>query len=340
MNKFFCVILSVLCLVFIAAECGAAERIALMLEGADPAAVPNGFNGQCAEGLQMAQSRYGRRLQTKIYNALADRAAIEPLLREASAASDLVIVTSARYVPALTAVKDEFPDCRYIVFDCDVPGVTAIQFREEEGAFLAGALAALMTRETDVERINGAAKIGIIIGEDVPPTQRLLLGYRAGAWYVSPEVEVLREFTGSFRDASAVEAAARRLSEAGSDVIFCAAGTASTGAIIHAPERGYWCIGVDVELEHEFPNSVLASVVKRSSLVVAKVIENYISGELPDGSFPLGLEYGCIDLSTWTREAKMNIPIEVQDEIDDIAEKIKSGLIIINGDDFGGIKAD
>lgn len=328
-------------LMFAAGACGAAERIALMLEGGDPANMPLGFNSQCLNGFEAARDRYGRRIQTRVYNALSDAAALEPLLREAASESDLVIVTSARYVPALSKVKDEFPECSFVAFDCDMPGVTTVLFREEEGGFLAGALAAMMTRAKDYERINDRSVIGIIIGEDVPPTERYLLGYRAGAWYVAPDVEVICERTGSFVSAHLASVAAGRLQRAGADVIFCAAGPSSTGAIMHAEERGYWCIGVNVELEGEFPQAVLASVVKRSALVVSKIIEYYMNGELPEkGGVSLGLAFGCIDLSTWTREAKMNIPVDVREEIDDIAEKIKAGLIVINGGDFGGITAD
>lgn len=340
-KKFLCFVFSLMLLTISAGASCAVERVALLLEGGDHEAMPNGFNGQCVNGLELASQRYARRIQTKVYNALRDRSALEPLLRSAASESDLVIITSARYVPALSEIKEEFPECRFVAFDCDLPGVTTIQFKEEEGAFLAGALAALLTRETEMERINGEAKIGIIIGEDVPPTKRYLLGYRAGAWYISPEVEVLCEYTGSFTNGPLTEAAASKLRNDGANVIFCAVGPSSTAAVINAESRGYWCIGVDVELEQEFPDAVLASVVKRSGLVVSKIVEYYMNGELPEGGIvPLGLEYGCIDLSTWTREAKVNIPVEVREEIDEIADKIKDGLIVINGKDFGAINAD
>lgn len=332
--------LSALIIVFSAGGCLAAERIALMLEGADPVAMPNSFNGICCSGLEMARERYGRKIQTEVYNAYGDAALLEPLLREASSESDLVIITSSLYVPALRAVKDEFPDCTYVVFDSrGMEGVTNIVFREEEGGFLAGVLAAMMTGEKDMARINGDFVIGIILGEDVPPARRFKLGYRAGSWYTSPGVEVLCEYTGSFTDASKVAAAARKLSRGGADVIFCAAGPASLSAIKDAVSGGWWCIGVDSELETEFPDAVLASVVKRSGHVVARVIENYMDGKLPKDSFSIGLAEGCMDISTWTRESKMNVPVEIRDKIDEIAEKIKNGLIVINEKSYGGVSA-
>ncbi len=341
MKRIFCVFVLLLIAVLCTDSCGAEERIALMLEGADQKALPNSFNGLCYSGLQQARERYGKKIQTKVYNSYGDDNIIAPLLRSASSESDLVIITSALYIPALKEMKNDFPNCSYVVFDSrDIEGVTNIVFREEEGGFLAGALAALMTQQSGFERINDEKVIGIILGEKVPPAQRFYLGYKAGAWYISPEVEVLCEYTGSFTDGSKVEAAAAKLSGMGADVIFCAAGPASNGAIRNAERGGYWCIGVDSELETEFPDAVLASVVKRSGLVVTKAIESYMNGSLPEDSFSVGLAEGCMDISTWTREAKMNIPIDVREDIDEIAEKIKDGLIVINEQSYNGITAN
>ena len=210
---------------FCAGSCGAAERVALMLEGADPKALPNSFNGLCYSGLEKARERYGRKIQTKVYNSYGDDNILAPLLRSASSESDLVIITSALYIPALKEMKKDFPECSYIVFDSrDIKGVTNIIFREEEGGIDIRIVAAMMTRQSGIERINDELVVGIILGEKVPPAQRFHLGYKAGSWYASPEVEVLCEYTGSFVDGSRVEAAAAKLSAKGADVIFCAAG--------------------------------------------------------------------------------------------------------------------
>ena len=96
---------------FCAGSCGAAERVALMLEGADPKALPNSFNGLCYSGLEKARERYGRRIQTKVYNSYGDDNILAPLLRSASSESDLVIITSALYIPALKEMKKDFPEC-------------------------------------------------------------------------------------------------------------------------------------------------------------------------------------------------------------------------------------
>lgn len=327
---------------FAADGCIAAEKVALMLDGADPQAAPLGFNALCIDGLDRARKRYGKKIETGIYNARDDKSALEPLLRKAASSSDLVIVTSASYIPALEKIKKEFPGCAYVLFDDKgAEGIIGVVFREEEGGFMAGALAAMMTAAGECERINGARVIGIILGEDVPPTRRLELGYRAGARYISPGVRVICEYTGSFTDSAKAAEAAGKMTSLGADVIFCAAGQASSEVINGAEAGGFWCIGADSELEKEYPRAVLASVVKRSALVVMRTIERYMEDAPPaGGSISLGLAEGCVDLSTWTREAKNGIPADVREKIDEIAEKLRDGLIVIDARSYGGVGAD
>ena len=110
-----------------------------------------------------------KKLSTKYYNALDDNTKLLPLLKEAAAASDLVIITSVAYIKYLPEVMREYPACSFLTFDTNnLDGVTEIVFREEEGSFLAEALAAIMTTREDVERINDEKKIGIILGKKSP----------------------------------------------------------------------------------------------------------------------------------------------------------------------------
>lgn len=322
-------------------ECAAfaaPKRIALMLEGSDTASA-SGFNWLCLEGMRNAQVRFGsKKVSTKYYNALDDKDKLLPLLREAAASSDLVIITSAAYISYLPEVMREYPACSFLTFDTNnTEGVTEIVFREEEGGFLAGALAAMMTVRDDTARINADKKIGIILGEAVPPVERFKRGFIAGSWYIDPGVEVLYEYTHDFSDRAKAARAAMQLKRAGADVIFCVSGAAGVGAIERAKEGGYWTIGVDTELESDFPEMVLTSVVKRSGHVIYKVIESFVQGQLPKDRFSLGLHEECIDISTWTREAKINIPIDVRKRVDELEEKMSSGLIKIKETNYQGI---
>lgn len=128
-----------------------------------------------------------------------------------------------------------------------------------------------------------------------------------------------------------------KLKNAGADIIFCVNGAAGIGAIERAKEGGYWTIGVDTELESEYPEMVLTSVVKRSGHVIYKVIENFVQNKLPRDRFSLGLKEDCIDISTWTRETKRNVPIDIRKRIDELEEKVSSGLIKIKETNYQGM---
>ena len=143
-------------------------------------------------------------------------------------------------------MKGDFPECSYIVFDsANIDGVTNIEFREEEGGFLAGALAALMTTATDVDRINDDTVIGIILGEKVPPAKAFpLSAIRPVRGTPRLRSEVLCEYTGSFVDASRVEGCGGEAARTGGGRdILRRGGPASMAAIKNAPSGGYWCIG-------------------------------------------------------------------------------------------------
>ena len=338
MKKFILPAAFILMMLMECSAFAAPKRISLMLEGSDTASA-SGFNWLCLEGMRNAQVRFGnKKLSTKYYNALDDNTKLLPLLKEAAAASDLVIITSVAYIKYLPEVMREYPACSFLTFDTNnLDGVTEIVFREEEGGFLAGALAAIMTTREDVERINDEKKIGIILGEKVPPVERFRRGYIAGAWYINPEIEVLCEYTNDFNDRAKAAEAAMKLKRLGADIIFCVNGAAGIGAIERAKEGGYWTIGVDTELESDFPEMVLTSVVKRSGHVIYKVIENFLQDNLPKDRFSLGLKDDCIDISTWTRETKQNVPLDVRKRIDELEDKVSSGLIKIKKTDYQGI---
>lgn len=338
MKKF---ILPAALILMVLMECSAfaaPKRIALMLEGADTASA-SGFNWLCLEGMRNAQVRFGnKKISTRYYNALDDKNKLLPLLKEAAASSDLVIITSVAYIKYLPEVRREYPSCSFLTFDTNnIDGITEIAFREEEGGFLAGALAAMITTRVDLERINDGKKIGITLGDKTPPVERFKRGYIAGAWYVDPGIEVLCEYTNDFFDRAKAAAAAMKLKNAGADIIFCVNGAAGIGAIERAKEGGYWTIGVDTELESEYPEMVLTSVVKRSGHVIYKVIENFVQNKLPRDRFSLGLKEDCIDISTWTRETKRNVPIDIRKRIDELEEKVSSGLIKIKETNYQGM---
>ncbi|MEG1911455.1 MAG: BMP family ABC transporter substrate-binding protein [Cloacibacillus sp.] len=309
----------------------APKKVTLLLEGSDTS-VPTSYNRLLSDGLRNAQVRFGpKKLSVSALNALSDADMLRPYMLRA-ASSDFVIIASAAYLKYFPEARAANPSARFVALDAETAafdGLQKVLFREEEGGFLGGALAALMTTETKSARINPDKTIGMIMGEKTPAMDRFKKGYIQGARYIDPNVQVLCEYTGDFGDPAKGAAAAHRLRQKGVDVIFCAAGAASIGAIESAEKGGYWAIGVDTQMEGKYPEAVLASVVKLSGHVAYGIVEHFIRGTLPENDFSVGMAEDCIDISTWSRESRLNVPDDVKAKLDEIEEKLTKKLLVM-----------
>lgn len=329
MKKNVTLILTLLMLFVLSGTAYAApKRVTLLLNGS----IEQEFNKMCVSGLQNAKKRYIRDITYKVHTTESspEQEELRAVLDKAMSSSDCVIVVGYAYNGLLNEYSLKYPNVSVFCFNSRPnSNVTKVTFKEEEGGFLAGALAAMMTSAEGVPRIkNESHKVGIILGRELENTKNFERGFRAGAWYTDPKTEVLCEYTGSFDDLDATAKAARAMNSSGADVIFCAAGYAGHGAINIADELGIWIIGIDTEQEKKHPDAVLASVIKRIDFAVFQTVTFFVKKE-GDVMRRLGIKEGCIDISLWTREAKKNIPLEIRERIIEISDKIEEGLIII-----------
>lgn len=128
----------------------------------------------------------------------------------------------------LDRIAVDYPNVRYVLLDQvgSAPNVAYLPFADAEGAFMAGAAAALTSR---------TGTIGFVGGTEWDVIWRLQAGYVAGARAVDPQVRVLTEYLtagfdfGGFHDAEGAEEAARRMYADDADVVFHAAGSAGLG---------------------------------------------------------------------------------------------------------------
>lgn len=199
---------------------------------------------------------------------------------------------------AVEAVASRNPDAKFVLIDSqlldpqghprELPNVRTVVFREEEGSFLVGALAA---------RVSRTGTIGFVGGMQIALIQRFEAGYRAGAAAVeegakAPEVRV--GYTGSFDNVSAGKLVAQDLISKGADVLFHAAGSDGLGVIqavkeARAAGREVWAIGVDSDQWHVAPEVVLTSMVKRVDLAVYEAAKDAANDSFTSGHQTLGL---------------------------------------------------
>jgi basic membrane protein A and related proteins len=187
---------------------------------------------------------------------------------------------------AVETVAKQFPDTKFTLIDAvvDLPNVQSIIYREQEGCYLVGMLAAMNSK---------TGKIGFVGGMDIPLVRRYALGYEEGAHHIDPKIEVLQNMTGTtpaaWLDPTRGAELARSQFDRGADIVFAAAGTTGLGVLQAAADAGKLSIGVDSNQGPLHPGSVLTSMIKRVDLAVYLAFKTAREGTWKPGVQSLGL---------------------------------------------------
>jgi basic membrane protein A len=210
-------------------------------------------------------------------------------------------IFAAGYLMArdLDAVATLFPQRHFVLIDAVVnePNVTSVTFREQEGSFLAGAAAAMVTKTKTIAFIGGV---------DIPLIEKFGVGYAAGARQIDPSITVLFKYVGAFNDPAAAKEIAGVLIDQHADVLYSAASKSGLGVIDQVKSRpGVYVIGVDVDQDGLAPGRILTSMIKRVDTAVLTMSQLTAAGHIPSGHIALGLKDGAIGLSPfrYTRHA-------------------------------------
>ena len=247
------------------------------------------------------------------------------LIRLAKRGNNPIVSIGFIGASAIIKVAPLFPKIQFYIIDMVVngqPNVQSVVFRDHEGSFLVGALAALKSR---------SHKIGFVGGMDVPLIRRFACGYNQGAKYADPNVEIIENMTGTTPTAWNNPTKGAELTRAqvdrGVDVIFAAAGATSYGVYQAAKDTGIYAIGVDSNQNSLHPGTMLTSMVKRVDVAVRQSFEydttdNEVSSYVSD----LGLLEGGVDWALDSYNQDLITPA-MQDKIKSIKKQIMAGKI-------------
>lgn len=274
------------------------------------------FNDSCYEGIKKAKEDLGIEFDYVEPTAIAE---YEGFHRQYAKSGEYALIIGIGFdqADAITVVADEYPDQKFAIVDMvvDKPNVASLVFRENEGSFLVGAAAGLKT-ETDM--------IGFVGGMDIPLIRKFLAGYKFGAEYVNPDVEVTWKYVGDWVDPAKGKELALAQYDAGADIIFAAAGRSGLGAIQAAFERDKLVIGVDADqcdtIEGIPVTTFLCSMVKRVDVAVYETIKQVVDGTFAGGVQSFGAKENGVG-------ACKHVPDDIKDIIEDYREKIASGEI-------------
>jgi basic membrane protein A len=286
------------------------------------------FNDAAYRGLEKAKKELGVDFEYIEPGPGADR---EAALRQFSTRSDIGVIFGIGFIftDDITKIAEEFPDKKFACVDYTVtPGkkipsnLIAIEFKEEEGSFLVGALAALTTKTNT---------IGFIGGMESPLIKKFEAAYIAGAKYVKPDIKVITGYAGVTGEAFKNPGKGKELGlgqySQGADIIYHASGVTGLGVFEAAREKDKLAIGVDSDQQGEAPGHILTSMVKMVDISVFDIIKDVKENKFKGGIVnTFGLQNKGVDYIYDDNNKKL-IPDEARKKVEEIRAKIISGEI-------------
>lgn len=197
-----------------------------------------------------------------------------------------------------------------------LPNVQSVVFKEQEGSFLVGAMAAMASK---------TGKVGFVGGMDIPLIRRFQCGYEQGAKFANAKAEVFANMTGTtgaaWNDPTRGGELAKAQFAKGADVVFAAAGGTGVGVYQAAKDSGKLAIGVDSNQNHLQPGTMLTSMLKRVDVAVYNVSKSFAPGVTV-----LGLKEGGVDYAMDPNNAKL-VTADMKKRVDAAKADIISGKI-------------
>ena len=274
------------------------------------------FNEAAYTGIEKWKKETGKKyLSFEITNESQREQAIR---RMAERGASPIIGIGFGQASSIEKVAKEFPKLQFAIIDMvvDLPHVQSVVFKEQEGSFLVGTIAAMASK---------TGKVGFIGGMDIPLIRKFECGYKQGALFANPKAEVIGNMTGTTGAAWNDPARGGELAKAqfsqGVDVVFAAAGGTGIGVYQAAKDSSKLAIGVDSNQNHLHPGTMLTSMLKRVDTAVYNVAKGHKAGMTV-----LGLKEGGVDYAVDANNAKLITP-EIKKKVEAAKADIISGKI-------------
>jgi basic membrane protein A len=287
------------------------------------------FNDNAAEGLRRIEAEGG---EAKFLQASpADPQLWMQNLQAVSADGGWdIIFTGPGMHDNLAQVAPQYPDQKYVFFDdsLELPNVLSVKYAQNEGSYLAGALAAIVaTDKDDFPLITGGKTVGLVAGMDIPVIQDFIAGFKSGVAAIDPSVQVQVAFIGSFSDAQKGYDLSMSVFAGGVDIIYNVAGGAGLGILKAAEDSNRYAIGVDSDQNGLHPEHVVASMVKKIGDSLWDSIETIRAGTAPFGTTVV---YGLKNDGVALIYNAALVPDAVQARVDEAKGKVVAGEITVD----------
>lgn len=295
------------------------------------------FHDSANNGMQLIKDQLG--CQIKVVEATYDDSKWEPALRDlCDEKHDLVICGTWQMQALVTKIVKDYPNQKIIVYDTSMDyasdkdglfkNIYSIEYKQNEGSFLAGVLAAKMSK---------SGKIGFVGGMDNTVIMDFLVGYIQGAKAVNPAIKVIPSFVGNFSDTAKAKELTFAQHQMGADIVFSVASNAGEGTLQASKEHNKLVIGVDSDQAMLYKDSdpvlanlIASSMLKRVDQSILLAVKAAKEGTLAWGTrVALGINEGCVGLADNEIFQKV-VPEDVRKTIGDYTAKIQGGEIKVD----------
>jgi basic membrane protein A and related proteins len=294
------------------------------------------FFDSAQRGMVKSKDEFG--LQVKTIEAGIDPAKWQPALEDAAANEDYDIMILGTYQMSefLQKVAPKYPDKKFIIYDvsvdytaCKCGNVYSMTYKQNEGSYIAGVWAGLMTK---------SKIIGAVGGQDIPVINDFIVGYKQGAKANGVEdSKVLVQYAGSWNDPAKGKEIALAMYQQGADIVFQVAGGTGVGIFQAAKEAGKLAIGVDSDqymiikdTDPEQAKVIATSMMKNVDNSIYRAMKMYLAGTLPFGKAEaLGLAEGGIGLAK-NDYYKSLTSADIQKAVEQAEQDVSSGKVKVD----------
>ena len=250
----------------------------------------------------------------------------QAIRKMAQRGADPVLGVGFAQAAAIEKGAKAFPKTRFAIIDMvvDQPNVRSIVFKEQEGSFLVGILAAMASK---------TGKVSFVGGMDIPLIRRFECGYYQGVKHANGSATVYANMAGStpaaWSDPTKGAELAKSQFDRGADVVFAAAGSTGLGALQSAKDNGKYAIGVDSNQNYLHPGTMLTSMLKRVDLAAYDSFKAAQAGTWKGGTQVLGLKEGGVDWALDQFNQSLVTP-EMKAKVEAAKAAIISGKIAVH----------
>lgn len=281
------------------------------------------WNQVMYQGIKALENEYKDKIKVTYVEDVYDVSAIEPTLRDfASQGYDLIFGHGFQFQEPIIKVAQEFPKVNFALGTGfkTLPNTCVYDVKLEDGGYLMGTLAALMSKTN---------KIGLIGGVDVSEIYRGHEAYKLGAKKIKPDIAIQEVYTGDWRDAAKAKEAAMSMYDAGADIIWHSGDGIGLGAVDAAKEKNKLVLGNVADQNVLAPNNVLSGIVYNWTPVAKQIIDDILNNNFANRNekfYWLSAANGGVQVAPF-HGLEGKVPQEVKDKLAAVQKGLTDGSI-------------